>query len=180
MDIREIIKGRAAGLGEKVYIAPNIPASKLQNTVSGITGNNCNKDSVVAVLDTTIFGICDDGIAFTEEAMYFKAFMAKPVCVRYEDISSAVVKGIVLKELVVMGHDGNITQKIEAEKFNPGVTADILNTIVQARKEQKCREAENNEDIPELGEADFEKASARQRAQRAFLQAQSQNRQRRC
>lgn len=139
MDYSEIIKSRASGLGEKVFIAPNIPENKLRNTVSGITGNACNAKSIIAVVDTTVFGACDDGLAFTENALYYKALFQKTICIPYADIASVSANGIVLKDLVIKGHNGSIIQKIESQDFKTSVAADILNNIVEAREEEKRR-----------------------------------------
>ena len=162
MNYREIITSRASGLGEKVFIAPNIPINKLKNTVSGITGNTCSEKSVVAVVDTTVFGACDDGLAFTDDAMYFKALFQKPICVRYADIASAASKGVVIKELVIKGQSGSVIQKIESDDFKASVAADILNAIVEAREEEKRRALQKgNEETAHIKKYtmdDFQKA----------------------
>ena len=163
MDISEIITSRATGLGEKVYSSPNIPPNKLANTVSGITGNTCSKDAIIAVLDTTVFGACDDGLAFSTDAMYYKEFMKRPICVRYEDVASVSVKGIVLKELEIIGHNGTVIHKIEAENFKAHVAADILNIIVTSRKEDLSRISKGSVNNPlyEFGQQDFDKFRAK-------------------
>lgn len=163
MDIREIVKSRASGLGEKVYCHPNIPKGKLDNTVSGITGNSCSADDVIAVLDTTVFGACDDGLAFTDQAMFFKALFKSPICVPYAEIGSVKVQGMVLKELVICNRGGAVIRKIEAENFKAAVAADILNSIVEAREEEIRRAALKKGQAegaasPALGEADFARA----------------------
>ena len=136
MDILEIVTSRACGLGEKVFCTPNIPQRKLKGAVEGISNSRAKPEEVIAVLDTTLFGSCDNGVAFTTRAMYFCPLMGDSQEVVYEDMASVSAKGALLKELeVTTSHGGTI--KIEATDFNGKVAAAILGTIIEARNDER-------------------------------------------
>lgn len=167
MDIVEIVKSRARGLGEKVFLAPDIPKEKLSGAVEGITGGAAANENVIAVLDITLFGACDDGVVFTDRAMYSKRLMEDVQSVLYDDVVSAEVKGVVLKEVVVHTQGGG-TYAINAQDFKAEVAASILNTIAEAREEELRRFAESQlesaggEDAAPLkGRPEFEAARSR-------------------
>lgn len=142
MDIVEIVKSRARGLGEKVFIVPDIPKGKLSGAVDGITGGAAANEKVIAVLDITLFGGCDDGVVFTDRAMYSKRLMEDVQSISYDDVVSAEVKGVVLKEIIVHLQDGG-TYTIDAQDFKAEVAASILNTIAEAREEELRRSVES-------------------------------------
>lgn len=160
MDIVEIVGSRARGLGDKVFISPNIPKEKLSGAVEGITGGAAANENVIAVLDITVFGGCDDGVAFTNRAMYVKRFMEDPVSIGYDEVVSVEVKGVVLKELLIHTPGGG-TRTINAEDFKADVAASILNTIAEAREEESRRtessdSADEVEEGPVKGRPEFE------------------------
>lgn len=167
MDIHEIVTSRASGLGEKVFCAPNIPKDKLEGAVEGITNSRTKPEDVIAVLDITLFGACDNGVVFTNRAMYFCPLMGDSQEVVYEDMVSASSKGALLKELVVTTVNGG-TIKIEASDFNGKVAAMILNAIISAKNEERRRAervAQRNQgnDNPKIAndKTDFEKVRSR-------------------
>lgn len=164
MDILEIVTSRARGLGEKVFCVPDIPKNKLQGAVEGITNGRASSDDVIAVLDITLFGACDNGVVFTNRAMYFCPLMGESLEVVYEDMVSASVNGVVLKELVVRTFRHG-TIKLEATDFNGKVAASILNAIISARDEEKRRAEQvsrrsGERDVRDAvkGKREFEKA----------------------
>lgn len=164
MDIHEIVTSRANGLGEKVFCAPNIPKDKLNGAVEGISDSRTKAEDVLAVLDITLFGACDNGVVFTNRGMYFRPLMGDSQEVIYEDMTSASATGVVLKELVVSTeHHGTI--KIEATDFNGNVAASILNAIISARNDEKRRaervaqkRTDSGSQNVVKGKKDFEKA----------------------
>ncbi len=166
MDIVEIITSRAKGLGEKVFCIPNIPKDKLKGAIEGITECAETSETVIAVLDTTLFGGCDNGVVFSNKAMYFKSLMSERQVISYDDIAFAEAKGVVLKELVITWRHGDQKTKYEATDYNGKAAAAILNAIVSAREDETRRAAakdvamQTTED-PVKGKAEFE--AARQR-----------------
>ena len=141
MDIQEIILSQVRGLGEDTHCRPNIPERKLNGAVKGIMGNEDDKDSVIAILDTTVFGGGDNGLAFTDTAFYVKLLMEDRIKIAYADISKAEVHGAVLKDLLISFKNGCAPVKIEAQDFKASVVASILNGIVEAR-DAEARRAE--------------------------------------
>lgn len=164
MDIQEIVTSRASGLGEKVFCIPSIPADKLKGAVEGITDSRAKAEDVIAVLDITLFGGCDNGVVFTNRAMYFCPLMGVSQEVVYDDMVSVNARGALLKDLVVTtSHGGTI--KIEATDFNLKTAAAILNAIIAARNEERRRAeraAQSNSGNADLDtvkrKADFERA----------------------
>ena len=157
---------RAKGLGEKVFCIPNIPKDKLKGAIEGITECAETSETVIAVLDTTLFGGCDNGVVFSNKAMYFKSLMSERQVISYDDVAFAEAKGVVLKELVITWRHGDQKTKYEATDYNGKAAAAILNAIVSAREDETRRAAakdvamQTTED-PVKGKAEFE--AARQR-----------------
>ena len=150
MDVKEIIKSRARGLGEKVFISPNIPADKMKGAIEGITGGAASESSVVAVLDITLFGACDDGVVFTTDSMYYKPFLSDGYRIAYGGIENVEVQGLVSKSLIVHWVGGG-ESKYEVDDYKADVAASILNTIAQARREEEEDAARAARDKDEVG-----------------------------
>lgn len=175
MDILEIVTSRAHDLGEKVFCTPNIPKDKLRGAVDGISNSRAKAEDVIAVLDITLFGACDNGVMFTNRAMYFRPLMGGSQEVVYDDMISASASGALIKELVVStSHHGTI--KIEADEFNGKVAAAILNAIISARADEKRRAeraAQKNEGTNATkttkGKKEFEKARSKVKTHGIYL-----------
>ena len=124
---------------------------------------NCPRPDFWKRSGATVFGACDDGLAFTERAMFFKELFKSPICVPYADVTSAEVRGMVLKELVIHGRGGGVIMKIEAQNFKAAAAADILNSIAAAREEEIRRAAQKKGQAegaasPAWGAADFSRS----------------------
>lgn len=68
---------------DKVYLAPNIPIDKLANAFSNYAFLN-RDEKVLAMVDMSIFGSGKEGIAFTEQGIWWK-YLSSPHSASYSD-----------------------------------------------------------------------------------------------
>ncbi|WP_217515056.1 hypothetical protein [Vibrio metschnikovii] len=71
-----------------LHIAPDIPEKKLNNAAKTM----CLQDSissVIALLDSTVFGSGKDGLVFTGEKMVYKPAFESPAVVNFSDLEAA-------------------------------------------------------------------------------------------
>ena len=92
--VEDLIKEKVKSIGKTVYIAPEIPDKKLNNAIIGMTGSSVDPDYVVAVIDSTVFGKCDDGVLFTGDAMYWHPFCEDVCKIKFADLAVGDSKSI--------------------------------------------------------------------------------------
>lgn len=88
-NINVFIKENVSQVARKgLHIAPDIPEKKLNNAAKSM----CLQDaigSVIALLDSTVFGSGKDGLAFTGEKMVYKPAFESPEMVNFSDLETA-------------------------------------------------------------------------------------------
>lgn len=88
-NINVFIKENVSQVAHKgLHIAPDIPEKKLNNAAKSM----CLQDaigSVIALLDSTVFGSGKDGLAFTGEKMVYKPAFESPKVVNFSDLEAA-------------------------------------------------------------------------------------------
>ncbi|EHV5555610.1 hypothetical protein K0W35_002252 [Vibrio parahaemolyticus] len=88
-NINIFIKENVSQVAHKgLHIAPDIPEKKLNNAAKSM----CLQDaigSVIALLDSTVFGSGKDGLAFTGEKMVYKPAFESPEMVNFSDLEAA-------------------------------------------------------------------------------------------
>ena len=77
MSVENYIKENVSIVGEKVFIAPNIPEKKLNNAISSIA-EGVNPEYVLAIVDTTLFGSAKEGIVFLGDRLFVRDILEKP------------------------------------------------------------------------------------------------------
>ncbi len=88
-NINVFIKDNISQVAHKgLHISPDIPEKKLNNAASSMNLQD-NISSVIALLDTTVFGSGKDGFAFTGERMVYKPVFESPKVINFEDLKSA-------------------------------------------------------------------------------------------
>lgn len=151
MTVRQAILRKARGLTtaiyDKIYFAPNIPDRKLSNAIESIAESAEDEDSVVAVLDTTVFGGCGDGVLVSETAFYYKKLMESPVYFQFSDAAHARSSGLILKDLIVEDENGDEIIKIENPDFNVAGAAALINAILAAEPEYVEEDAQDDEHL---------------------------------
>lgn len=88
ISVNVYIKENINKLGNKVFIAPDIPEKKMNNAIKAFKCEDFYK-SILAVFDNTLFGACDEGLVFTGEKMILKKMMTDPVTFLYSEIESS-------------------------------------------------------------------------------------------
>lgn len=141
MTVEEYIKKNAKSLASSVFITPDIPEKKLNNAIVGMTESSVDPDYVVAVIDATVFGKCDDGVLFTGEAIYWHPFCEDIRILKYADLKNASVYIVTetdskgrerqKKFFKVIGKDNAVLVDKQTNDFNPDKMADFLNDIVR-------------------------------------------------
>ncbi|HIF5636905.1 hypothetical protein ABXV22_19070 [Vibrio rotiferianus] len=88
-NINVFIKENVSQVAHKaLHIAPDIPEKKLNNAAKSM----CLQEtigSVIALLDSTVFGSGKDGLAFTGEKMVYKPAFESPVVLNFSDLEAA-------------------------------------------------------------------------------------------
>jgi hypothetical protein len=88
-DINVFIKDNVGQVANKgLHISPDIPEKKLNNAARSMNLQD-NINSVIALLDTTVFGSGKDGFAFTGERMVYKPVFESPEVINFSDLESA-------------------------------------------------------------------------------------------
>lgn len=88
-NINVFIKDQVKLIARKnLHIAPDIPEKKLNNAASSMKLKD-NVTSIIALLDTTLFGSGKDGLAFTGRRMVYKPAFLSPEIVDYEELEAA-------------------------------------------------------------------------------------------
>ena len=123
-----------------LHIAPDIPEKKLNNAASSMRLQD-NVGSIIALLDSTLFGSGKDGIAFTGERMVYKAAFSDPETIYFDNLQSAkYVRNVSVndkgKEKVeefteITLKDGGAVKVESISECNLENLADFLNTITE-------------------------------------------------
>jgi hypothetical protein len=88
-NINVFIKENVNQISSKnLYIAPDIPEKKLNNAANSMKLQE-SVGSIIALLDSTVFGSGKDGLAFTGERMVYKPAFLAPEVVAFDELESA-------------------------------------------------------------------------------------------
>jgi hypothetical protein len=88
-DINVFIKDNVGQVANKgLHVSPDIPEKKLNSAARSMNLQD-NINSVIALLDTTVFGSGKDGFAFTGERMVYKPVFESPEVINFSDLESA-------------------------------------------------------------------------------------------
>lgn len=138
-NINVFIKENVSKVAKKdIHLAPDIPEKKLNNAASSMKLQD-NVGSIIALLDSTVFGSGKDGLAFTGKRMVYKPAFLSPEVVDFDELESAkYVRNISIndkgKEKVEEFTEINLKSggsfKVEnISECNLENLADFLNTI---------------------------------------------------
>lgn len=88
-NINVFIKENVSKVAKKdIHLAPDIPEKKLNNAASSMKLQD-NVGSIIALLDSTVFGSGKDGLAFTGKRMVYKPAFLPPEVVDFDELESA-------------------------------------------------------------------------------------------
>ena len=88
-NINVFIKENVSKVAKKdIHLAPDIPEKKLNNAASSMKLQD-NVGSIIALLDSTVFGSGKDGLAFTGKRMVYKPAFLSPEVVDFDELESA-------------------------------------------------------------------------------------------
>lgn len=150
MSVENYIKENVSLLGDKVYIAPDIPEKKLNNAILSIA-EGVNPQYVLAIIDTTLFGSAKEGIVFLGDRLFVRNTFEKTTMFNFSDIleaeyvceESSKDNGKVVKsEKVLLKLNDGIEQKLSLPsigiKFEE--LANFINGIINEGGEEKVFE----------------------------------------
>ncbi len=150
MSVENYIKESVSLLGDKVYIAPDIPEKKLNNAILSIA-EGVNPQYVLAIIDTTLFGSAKEGIVFLGDRLFVRNTFEKTTMFNFSDIleaeyvceESSKDNGKVVKsEKVLLKLNDGIEQKLSLPsigiKFEE--LANFINGIINEGVEEKVFE----------------------------------------
>ncbi len=126
----EIFEKYARGMrnGYPIYIGDEIPTKIFSNAVKKYKPNVINRQEVIALCDSSVFGNGKHSFVFTNEKLYFTQAIGKPKCVEYCNIESCSV---------LDGNDISITFKNgkNIHIYNPGVNYTVLKNFLDEIKQ---------------------------------------------
>ncbi len=141
MTVENLIKQKAKALAGTVYVVPDIPEKKLNNAIVGMTGSTVDPDYVVAVIDATLFGKCDDGVLFTGDTMYWHPFCGDIMKFKFSEMKKASVqvekttdsKGRVKEKTFfhLVDKDDKVLAHRDTADFKVKEMADFLNEVIK-------------------------------------------------
>lgn len=134
MSVESYIKENVKVLKNKIMIAPDIPDKKMDNAISAIAPG-VDPDYVVAIVDTTLFGNSKEGLLFTGDTIYLRAFLSDAKSFAWQDILSAEYK---------------VTQVAKNDK-----TEDVEDVILHLRDNSDVKITSDLTSIPKKEFADF-------------------------
>nr|WP_321513355.1 hypothetical protein [uncultured Pseudodesulfovibrio sp.] len=88
MNINSYIKNNIASVfnnSKKIHIAPSIPEKKINKAVNKFKFDG-NVNTIVALVDNTLFGSGADGLLFTGERVVYHAAFSNPISLTYKEI----------------------------------------------------------------------------------------------
>ncbi|SDU31058.1 hypothetical protein [Geopseudomonas guangdongensis] len=111
--LADVIVECASDLGvDKVFVAPNIPPSKLYAAINSY-GNDIKPEQVLVLVDDTVFGSAKDGLVITDSVIAMKFMMESPKVFHWKFLESVVVAK---RKLFFNGREvGQLTQLGEKE-----------------------------------------------------------------
>lgn len=122
-----------------LHIAPDIPEKKLNNAAKSMNLQD-TIGSVIALLDTTVFGSGKDGLAFTGEKMVYKPVFESPVIINFSDLEkSEYIRNVttndkgkekVIEYTIITRKDGSSFKVENISECNIEKLSEFLNTII--------------------------------------------------
>ncbi|WP_272675035.1 hypothetical protein [Providencia sp. PROV075] len=121
-----------------LHIAPDIPEKKLNNAARSMNLQD-TIGSVIALLDTTVFGSGKDGLAFTGEKMVYKPVFESPIVINFSELEKAEYirnvttndkgKEKVIEYTIITRKDGSSFKVENISECNIEKLSEFLNTI---------------------------------------------------
>lgn len=121
-----------------LHIAPDIPEKKLNNAAKSMSLQD-TIGSVIALLDTTVFGSGKDGLAFTGEKMVYKPVFESPITINFSELEKAEYirnvttndkgKEKVIEYTIITRKDGSSFKVENISECNIEKLSEFLNTI---------------------------------------------------
>ena len=100
----------------RIYFAPRIPVKKL-SAARGNYAADIKEETVIALIDCTVFGGAKEGIVLTEDGMRIKDLMSMAIDLRWTDTRSLDVRGTAI---LFNGHqvtDATMVDKPELQRL---------------------------------------------------------------
>lgn len=99
----EIIARHGAGIQDsKIWFAPNIPGKKLQGAIHSYA-RTVHPDTVLMLVDNTIWGGCGDGMLITRDRLYAHDIADSGKVMGISEIKTVNVIGVFAPELFING-----------------------------------------------------------------------------
>ncbi|MCP3136611.1 hypothetical protein [Pyxidicoccus xibeiensis] len=75
------------------FLSPAIPDKKLRGARGALMKRASDSELVIGLIDTTVFGGCEEGVALLADRFYFKELAQEPVWLPYSAIQGVRVEG---------------------------------------------------------------------------------------
>lgn len=94
IDINQMIRTSVTSMianEDKYFLAPNIPEKKLNNALKSISPNG-KPEYVIAIIDTTIFNTCREGLVFYGDSFSYNTLLHSQETIQYHEIENVHLK----------------------------------------------------------------------------------------
>lgn len=116
------------------YISSEIPDEKIAKAILEITGGKIAKNKIILFYDDTWFGAADEGIVFTEDALYYRdPKRISHLCMKFSSINHATAamhEGKDHYAVIVMNSGTTVQIRSKRSAIRYDEFATLINTIV--------------------------------------------------
>ena len=148
-----------AGDNHCFYFYNSIPEKKLRGALNSYA-KGVIEDTVIGLVDTTLFGGATEGMLFTTAGIYYDASLHKKFYIKYKDIDSVIVTNPdnktkdCNKKITIRLKDGTEIQDATGTLYNKTPLAGFINEVSQLAKYGLVEDTDSfidyvNSDIPE-------------------------------
>jgi len=119
-------------IGGSFYIEESIPEKKLKNAIDKykVPFN----ESVIGLIDTTLFGSAKEGLAFGLKGLYWHELMNDPQKINYDDLSKKYIAATGDTSITLLEKDLKIDINIGGSNSSPIIFINLLNEIIKNYK----------------------------------------------
>lgn len=115
---------------DKVFYKGYIPIKKLQNAISSISFG-IGEEDVLMIIDDTVFGNCQNGVVFSTNKLFYKAFANSAQYIDYKDIKTVAFSGGFLGSTININNNFIKMELTQIDRSSAENLANLIRNICQ-------------------------------------------------
>lgn len=117
---------------DRIYFSPEIPEKKLNNAIAEFARGE-SPESVLVLIDDSLFGSAKEGLLLSETSIYIKSLMEKEKNLLLENVEKVSLnKGLINYSIVI--NDAFTLESSMASKQSISKFVELLNDFIAGRK----------------------------------------------